>query len=108
MSLICDEKGRDIEFGEPLMAGTRSNVKFYSAFCEEVLDQIPVSVRRAEPCKPENGGVDIHEAVSTENFNGSYALRYFTLKKFCFSISQKVAEHYLPKHIKRYGAPAQC
>ena len=102
--LICDENSRDIKFGEQLMAGTRSDVKFYAALCKEVLDQIPESERRTEPCNPKEGGVDIHEATSTRNFNNSYTLYDFALGDFKFSVSQDVAERHLPKHIKRYGA----
>lgn len=101
MSLVCDENGRYIEFGEQLMAGTRSDVKFYSALCKEVFDKIPESERRTEPCKPGDGGVDIHEATSTKNLNGSYTVRNFTLGDFCFSITQDVVERCLPNHIKR-------
>ena len=103
MSLVCDEKGRDIEFGDPLMAGSRGDVDFFSALCKEVLDRIPKSRRRKKPCKVGEGGVDIHEASSTRNFNDSYTLCDFTRGDFKYSISQKVAERFLPKHIRRYS-----
>lgn len=103
MSLLCNEIGRNIHFGEPLMAGTRSDVDYYSALCKEVIDKIPVSERRNEPCKPEDGGVNIHEASSTRNFNGSYTICGFTLGNFRFSISQKNAELYLPNLIRSYN-----
>lgn len=102
MSLLCDETRRDIEFGEQLMAGTRINAKFYSALCKEVIDRIPMSLRRVKSCKLWEGGVNIHEATSTRNFNGSYTLCNFTIGKFSFSVSQKVAKRFLPNHIKSY------
>lgn len=102
MSLLCDETGRYIEFGEQLMAGTRINAKFYAALCKEVIDRIPASWRRVKPCKPGAGGVNIHEATSTRNFNGSYTLCDFAIGKFSFSVSQKVAKRFLPNHIKSY------
>ena len=102
MSLICDETGRYIDFGEPLMAGTRQDVNFYSALCQEVIERIPESERRNHSCENGQGGVNIHKATSGKNFNGAYSLCGFTLGRFQFSISQEAAERYLPKHVRRY------
>ena len=105
MSLLCDETGRDIEYGDILMAGTRYDVNFYSALSQEVLGRIPKSEKRPTPCDPSEGGVDIHEASSSRNLNGSYTISGFTLGEFRFSISKETAEKYLPKHARRYPAP---
>lgn len=105
MSLICDETGRDIEFGDVLMAGTRGDVQFYSALSKEVLGRIPESEKRRVPSDPIEGGVDIHEASSSKNFNGSYTLRDFALGKFRFSVSEATAQKYLPKHMNKYPVP---
>ncbi len=102
MSLICDETGKYIEYGDVLMAGARSDVDFFSALSQEVLKQIPDSEKLPKPRDPINGGVNIHEATSLRNFNGSYTLCDFQLGKFLFSISQETAVKYLPRHIKRY------
>ena len=104
MSLYCDETERDIEYGSPLMAGTRGDVEFYSALSQDVLGRIPESEKRPTPCEPGDGGMDIHEASSSENFNGSYTISDFTLGEFRFSISRETAEKYLPKHSRRYPA----
>lgn len=107
MSLLCIETGRDILYGEPLMAGTRAGAGFFTALSQEVIDRIPESERRPTPCEPSEGGVDIHEASSGRNFNGSYTWSDFTLGEFLFSISQEAAEKYLPKHIKQYQTLAE-
>jgi len=103
MSLLCAETGKDIEYGQPLKAGTRSDVDFYSAFGPEVIDRIPIDARQALHCDPKQGGVDIHEASSDRNFNDSYTLCHFTLGKFLFSLSQENAEKYLSNHMKMYA-----
>jgi len=108
MSLLCDETGRDIEYGDVLMAGTRGDVEFYSALSQEVLGRIPDSEKRATPCEPGDGGVNIHEASSSRNFSGSYTISGFALGEFRFSISKETAEKYLPKHARRYPAPAHA
>jgi len=109
MSLLCDETKQDIKYGDTLRAGTRGDVEFYSALSQKVLGRIPESERRPTPCQPDDdGGVDIHEASSSRNFNGSYTLSDFTLGVFLFSISKETAEKYLPKHIRRYPAPAHA
>ncbi len=102
MSLICDETGKDIEFGTFLTAGTRSDVEPYSALSGEVIDRIPLSERRLTPCVAEEGGVDVHEATSSRNYNGSYTILDFELGGFLFSISRSTAQFYLPKHYQRY------
>lgn len=106
MSLVCDETGRDIEFGDPLMVGTRNDVEEFSALSQEVLKKIPQNLKRESSCDPAMGGVDIHVAVSKKNFNGSYTWSVgFKKGDFLYSISQKTAEKYLPKHIKKYPEP---
>ena len=107
MSLLCDETDRDIEYGQVLMAGTRGDVEFYSALSQEVLGHIPETEKRPTPCEPGDGGVDIHEASSTQNMNGSYTISDFTLGKFLFSLSRETAEKYLPNHVRRYPVSAQ-
>jgi len=82
------------------MVDTRSDVNFCSALCKETIDKIPVSERRVKPCIPKKGGVNIHEATSTENPNGPYSLCNLSIGNFLFSISQEIAEYYLPNHIK--------
>jgi hypothetical protein len=107
MALSCDEKDSWIHIRDGrLMAGTRSDVNFFKALCKEALDKIPESERMANPCNPKNGGVDIHDAHSTLNFDGYYLIDDFVLRDFCFSISQKTAEQYLPNHIKHYNVLA--
>ena len=101
MSLFCDETKRDIEFGQPLKAGTRKDVNWYSALGPDVIKKIPASAKRKNPCRGKQG-VNIYEATSTRNFNGSYTLCDFTLGRFLFSLSQKEAEKYLPNHISKY------
>ena len=102
MALICDETGKYIEYGEILMAGTRKDVGFFSALSQEVLTHIPESKKRTTCCKPSEGGVDIHHAESTRNWDDSYTLVGFNERDFAFSISQETAEQFLPNHLKRY------
>jgi hypothetical protein len=106
MSLICIEIGRDIEYGEILRAGTRQGAGSFSALSQEVIERIPESERRSTPCEPADGGVDIHEASSGRNFNGSYTWSGFRHGKFLFSISQEAAEKYLPRLVKEFQALA--
>jgi hypothetical protein len=101
MSLLCDETRKDIEFGQPLKAGTRKDVDWYSALGPDVIKKIPASAKRKNPCRGKQG-VDIHEATSTRNLNGSYTLCDFTRGKFLFSLSQKDADKYLPNHMSTY------
>lgn len=96
MSLICIEVGRDIEFGEPLHAGTRCDVNFFSALAPKVIARVAEHERRLEPCATGRGGVDIHEATSSKNFNGSYTITDFKLGRFLFSVDQAVAERCFP------------
>lgn len=102
MALICDETGRYFEYGEILMAGTRKDVGFFSALSQEALTYIPESKKRTTCCKPAEGGVDIHQAISTRNYDNGYCFMYFEIKDFAFSISQETAEQFLPNHLKRY------
>jgi hypothetical protein len=103
MSLICDETNKDIEYGQPLKASTRRGAIFFSALGPHAIGGIPDSVRRKDQCDPEQGGVDIHEASSSLNLNGSYTLCGFEIGEFLFSLSQKDAEKYLPNHIKKFN-----
>ena len=105
MSLVCDETGRHIEYGKVLMAGTRDDVHFYYALSQEVLERIPESEKRSTPCEFGDDGVNIHQASSSRNFNGSYTISDFALGGFRFSISKKTAKKYLPGHTRRYPAP---
>lgn len=103
MSLVCDETGKDIEFGDPLFVGSRWDADFYAALSWEVLKNIPSDDRRTEPCDINSDGVDIYVATSKRNFNGSYTVTTgFKKLDFVYSISRTVAEKYLPNHIKRY------
>lgn len=103
MSLTCDQTGKDINFGDPLFVGTRFDVDFFSALSWEVLQKIPIGDRRPDPCSHYEGGVDIYVATSGKNFNGSYTWTIgFKKLHFVYSISQTVAEKYLPNHIKKY------
>lgn len=100
MSLCCDETKQDIEYNEPLFAGTRADVPFFSALSEQVLSRIPISKRCSEPCS--GPGINIHKASSSRNFNGSYTLCDFKLGDFLYSISLETAKKYLPNHLKNY------
>jgi hypothetical protein len=100
MSLICGERRRDIEFGDPLMAGTRKGLTFYTALSQEALSRIPRHRRLRVPRKAEGGGADIHYATSTRNFNGSYTLCDFTLGAFCYAISEDTLKRFLPRFAK--------
>lgn len=107
MSLFCDETWKDIEYGDILMAGTRDDVDFFSALSQEILCKIPYLEKRQQPCGPEDEGVNIYYATSTENIIGTfttnnYSLVNFKLGDFVFSISKETAEKYLPKHYSRY------
>jgi hypothetical protein len=107
VSIICDETDKSIAFDEPLMAGTREDVEFFSALSQEVLSKIPEDEKREEPCGSGDEGIDIHEASGLQNGIGNYlSTRGFELGKFCYSISKETAEQYLPKHYRRYVAAA--
>lgn len=101
MSLLCSETRRHIEYGDVLMAGTKYGATFYAALSQEALSQIPESEKHPHPSSA--GGINIHHATSTENFNGNYNWCDFALGEFAFSISWETAERYLPGHIKEYS-----
>lgn len=98
MSLICDETGRDIEFGGPLFATTRADMTDFYALSEEVVSKIPPAERRSVPVDTNEPGENIHIGKSTRNRNGSYTITGFELGMYLFSISQETAERYLPVH----------
>lgn len=102
MSLVCDETGRESDFGVPFFAGTRDDVPFFSALHPEVVTRIPPSQRRPTPCQTGDSGVDIHESSAAESLHGTYSSVGFELGTFLFSISHETAKKYLPKHLKRY------
>ena len=104
MSLLCAETDRDIEYGDVLMAGTRSDGKVYYALSREALGRIPESEKRPTPCGPGEGGINIHSGTSTRIFNGSYTWSGFRHGPFRYSISKECAERYLPKLSKMYPA----
>ena len=106
MSLVCDETGRDIDFGTPLFAAAREDVSTFYALSEEVLSRIPPSERCFGPLKATEVGEDIHAAHSTRNSNGSYTMTGFELGTYLFSISQETAEKYLPIHTRHRMADA--
>jgi len=99
MSLLCSEKGEDIEFGTPLYALTRGDLPAYDAVCGEVIEAIPESARLPESS---GGGVDVHDAISSRNFNGAYTVSDCQLGEFLFSVTREDAERYLPKFMARW------
>ncbi|MDE2021806.1 MAG: hypothetical protein KGI71_02695 [Patescibacteria group bacterium] len=104
MSLTCDETGLEIRYGDVLMAGTRDDAEFYSALSRRALARIPDAEKRTAPCKPGDGGVNIHEASSSRSFSGDYTIADFILGEFRFSLSKETAEKYLSNHLRRYTA----
>jgi len=102
MSLICGEKGRDIEFGEPLVACQIPGRRSYTALCKEAIDIIPARLKNKKQRRPGEAGFNVYKATASRNFNGSYALCDFTLREFSFSISDKTATTHLPEIIKLY------
>ena len=100
MSLLCVETGYDIEFGDPLYAGTRPDIEVYTALSQAAINKIPLAVRRNNPCAPGEPGINIHLASSSRNFNGSYTVCSFHRDEFLFSVSEENAEKYLPQLIK--------
>ncbi|MFA5358223.1 MAG: hypothetical protein WC310_00160 [Patescibacteria group bacterium] len=106
MSLICIENGRDVIFGETLMAATRPGGKIFSALSPEVIDSIPETERKYQPSQPGEGGVHIHLATSDINWNGAYTVVDFALGEFFFSISEETAVRYLPNFVGRFPATA--
>jgi hypothetical protein len=103
MSLLCDETGRDIEFGTVLMAGIHEdNPDIIYALSQEALRRIPESEKRSTPCESGDGGINVHEASSSRNFNGSYSFFDFTHGGFVFSVSKETAEKHLPTHSRNH------
>lgn len=102
MSLYCHESKDYITFGDPLYAGTRKDVRFFSALCQKIIDTIPEESRNIKPCDLSKGGIDIYRASSSENLTGTYTLCDFTLESFLFSISQEDAKKYLPELTKLF------
>lgn len=106
MALICDEHHdahwHTIKIGEKLFAGMRGDATFCSALCAEVVERIPLDERRDSPCRPGDGGVDIHRATSLPGERGSYQSLGLKAVDLYFSISRETAERYLPYHLERY------
>ena len=107
MALACDEH-RDAEYhtfkvGEEIFAGTRQDSNVCSALCVEIVNRIPADDRQSSPCKPGDGGIDIHLATAPHGERGTYVSLGLEAKYFCFSISRETAERYLPYHLERYS-----
>ena len=105
MSLYCDETKRSINFGEPLWAGTREDVDFFTALCDEVVSKIPETDR--DPVPRRGTGLNIFKASSDRNMNGAYTISGFTLGDFVFSLSEEAAIKYFPNNMKRYSNPGE-
>ena len=101
MSLLCGERQRDIDYGDPLYAATRSDLPFVTALSEEVIGRIPKEDQCPHSCASSRG-VDIHLATSSRNFNGSYMVRDFTQEEFLFSIPGDVAKKHIPRVCRQF------
>lgn len=101
MSLLCVETGRDIKFGSPLMAAALPGGDLFSALSEEVVNTIPQELRLTSELTRLGDGVNIHDATSTRNWNGSYTISGFRFGKFRFAISDATAEKLLPGFLAR-------
>jgi hypothetical protein len=100
MSLVCIETKQDIEYGEPLFAGTQNPARMFVALSQPVIDRIPAACRSASTI---NGGINIHRASAGRNFTGSYAWSSFRIGEHLFSLSMADARRYLPQLIKELG-----
>ncbi|KPJ85854.1 hypothetical protein AMJ57_01595 [Parcubacteria bacterium SG8_24] len=94
MSLICSETRKDILFGRPLWAAKPSGGVVGYALSGEVIDRIPLAERQARP--GDDTALDIHQASSGRNFNGSYTWSGFRVGGLAFSVSRETAARYLP------------
>jgi hypothetical protein len=97
MSLLCHERGTDIEFGEVLRSATHPDMEYRCALSPQVIDRIPERERLIQPRKRAEGGMNIHNASSTRNFNGSYTLCDYTTHGFLFAVSEETARKFLPR-----------
>jgi hypothetical protein len=101
MSLLCVETGRDIKFGSPLMAAILPGGVLFSALSKEVVATIPQESRLTSELTHLLDGINIHDATSTRNFNGSYTVSGFRIGEFRFAISDADAEKLLPGFLAR-------
>lgn len=73
MSLLCAECDRDIIYGEPLHLAVSDHEPAQGgvAVCVDCLKHVPTRARQ-RATEGRTGGLMIHDATSTRNFNGSY------------------------------------
>lgn len=73
MSLLCGECDRDIIYGEPLHLAVSDHTPAQGgvAVCVDCLKRVPARARQ-RATEGRAGGLMIHDATSTRNFNGSY------------------------------------
>lgn len=103
MSISCDETDKIIDCNQPLFAGARDDVKWFSALSLDVIAAIPPEARCSSGKCASDKGVDIHEATSSVNeILASYNLSDFKLGRFLFSLNEHSAMKYLPNHYRRY------
>ncbi len=100
MSLVCIETRRDIEYGDPLFAGTQNPARMFSALSQVIIDRIPMDCRLTTAAV---GAVHIHRASAGRNFTGSYAWSSFVIGEYLFSLSLADAKRYLPQLTKQLG-----
>ena len=96
MGLHCAEHGHSFQLTDTLWAATREDLADMAALCELAIDGIPASERRTKPCTAGERGIDIHRAYSRPNGTSFLTITSFTIDDFFFSISQEIAERYLP------------
>jgi hypothetical protein len=99
MTQACAETGQAIEPGQIFRAATQPGLRHVAILGQEALEQIPEIAQQADPCQPDDGGIDIHLA----NYSGGYTTScirtrpQLTRGAFLFSVSQESAAKYLPK-----------
>lgn len=102
MSLLCDETGMPIPFGDELFAALHPDGSHFFALSGVVVARIRESERHPNSATPGTGAIDIYDGLSVRNEPmETYSLLDFRLGEFLFSISEETAQRVLPRHLAR-------
>lgn len=98
MSLLCGECDRNIIYGEPLHLAVSDHTPAQGgvAVCVDCLKRVPARARQ-RATEGRTGGLMIHDAMSTRNFNGSYTWSGLERGAPHWWITQDTALRWLPR-----------
>lgn len=97
MSLCCHETGVSLGIDEELWCASREDSHAYSAVSDAVVSRIPEGLRRPAPCRPGDGGLDVHRLVGPRGTGRFVSFGTTSFGPFVFSVSVETARTYFPR-----------